>query len=57
MKKKDNLNLKLKKIKMKYFKKVWLYVDYTYLLFMWYHNDTYRLELLRKSNPPDILDF
>ena len=54
---KKKFNLKMKKIKMKYFKKVWLDVRYTYLLFMWYHNDTFRLELLRKSNPPDILDF
>ena len=54
---KKKYNLKLNKIKIRYFKKVWLYIRYTYLLFMWYHNDTFRLELLRKSETPDILDF
>ena len=54
---KKKYNGKLYKLKVKYFKKKWLYVRYTYLIFMWYHNDTFRLELLRKSNPPEILDF
>lgn len=54
---KTNYKDKINKLKVKYFKKVWLDVHYTYLIFKWYHQDTYRLELLRKSNPPDILDF
>ena len=54
---KKKFNLKLKKIKMKYVKKVWLHVRYTYFLFKWYHKDTFRSEILKGANPPDILDF